>query len=213
MTIELLMRYDDNYAELGDISSLRAKDYAARHGYSLHVSRLAQPAGWGPYWMKVFLAQERLVRGGADYLFWMDADSFIMDLAFPLESLHGPEGTLLDLPTESTGMCVGAMGVVNCEWTRRLLDTWLFLGPMTKIPDGISQNHGGDQAPLMLLDRHFDSVHNAIHRIPQEFISNPETPEKGKFLHLFWTRMFGKQENVRQMRDLLKVSSVSQGTI
>lgn len=201
MKIELVMQYNDAYAEMGDISSARAREYAARHGYSLHVSRTF-PKDRSVYWGKVCLIYDRLQANAAEYIYWLDADSLILDLDFGLENIIYDEPNMIDTSCDAYGLCVGALGVRNSLWSKRLFAAWLFLGEMDGKVSGVPE-HLDDQGPLMLLHKCFKSVRSRVHLVPQEIISNPDCKVKGKFMHLFWSRCFDKKENVRQMKEML----------
>jgi hypothetical protein len=205
MTIELVMQYNDAYAEIGNLSASRAAEYADRHGYKLHVFR-DLPMPEEPFWSKVKRLRLMSKEPSAfeRYLFWMDADTLILDLDFKLEDLM--KGEAMDISSDCGGICTGVFGIHTNVKGRVLLGTWLFLG---QVEDDTKFGVGGlhEQATLMLLDKEFPAIHGLIHRIPQSVISNPitkpdECPGKA-FMHHFWTRLRSPAEVLKEMQQVM----------
>ena len=194
------MQYDDAYAEMGDIASAHAREYALRHSYGIYVSRTV-PTFCTPFWRKIHLIRWALENPEWDYIYWMDADTLILDMDFPIDRLRGGKDALLDISTDDWGICAGIFGVRNCDWSHQLLDTWIFLGDVRGTCPGVTNS--GDQAPLMLMDKYFASVGDKVNRIPQEVISNPQSKQKGTFMHHWWSRITDKGTIVLQMSNLL----------
>ena len=124
MKIELVMQYNDAYAEMGDIAAARAAQYADRHRYTFGVSREI----WGPcpFWSKVKLLREKAFPLVDQYTFWLDADTLILDLDYPLTNLMS--GCAVDVSQDGNGLCTGVFGIQNTIKAKRLLDAWLCLG-------------------------------------------------------------------------------------
>lgn len=205
MTIELVMQFNDAYAQIGNFAAARAAEYADRHGYKLHVFR-DMPMPDEPFWSKVkrLRMMSKEPRSDEAYLFWMDADTLILDLDFKLEGLM--KGEAMDVSSDCGGICSGIFGVHASVKGRVLLGTWLFLG---QVEDDTRFGVGGlhEQATLMLLDKEFPAIHGLIHRIPQSIITNPETkPDEcpsRPFMHHFWRRLRAPEEVFKEMQRAL----------
>ena len=208
MNIELVMQFNDAYAEMGNIAAERARQYCDRHGYKLRVFR-DMPIVGDPFWSKV--KRLRLIslepRAFDAYLFWMDADTLILDLDYPLTNLISSDG--MDISQDSNGLCTGVFGVHTKTKSRTLLGIWLFLG---QVRDETEFGQPGlhEQATLMLLEREFPAVRSMIHRIPESVVSCPTTGLAdcaGAFIHHFWARTRNPAEVAAEMRARLKSTS------
>jgi hypothetical protein len=122
---QLVTCYTGSYADLGAYSTGRFKNYAERHGYLVAVyTDIIDPA-LSVVWNKVLMMRQALHR--AEWTFWLDADIAIVDESVCLSRLLMP-GKDLIISQDINGLCCGMFGLRNCEWSRQLLDTWLFLG-------------------------------------------------------------------------------------
>ena len=198
MKVEIVMQYDSAYAEVGDIASGRAKQYAQRHGYQFHLSRTMSRLC--PMWAKVALMRQRCVFP-TDYLLWLDADALILDIDQSLES--NLSGKVMDISEDSNGLCAGVFGIKANDIGRSLLDCWLFLG---QVEDESEFGLPGlkDQATLMLMERKFPAVRTLISRLPQSLVANQETKiEKTPLIYHYWARNKDKASVAHWMRETL----------
>jgi len=192
MKIEIVMQHDDFFRTIGDVSVPAIRQYAARRGYAFHFQNGTSPIGAS--WAKVPLLRARLDGSGADYVFWIDADVALLRDDFDLSSILS--GLPMDVSQDAYGLCAGVFGLLNCQWSRRLLDAWWFLGQKDSDAHGCT-----DQATLKFMEENFRSVRDGISRIPESAVSNPSThePEAKPFLHHFWARAYAEKQQVRAM--------------
>ena len=82
-SIAIIMSYEtDYYAKLGKLSETDKREYAAKHGYTVHVNNDILDSSRKPSWFKVLMAQQYLA--SVDWLFYVDADTVIMEHDVPL---------------------------------------------------------------------------------------------------------------------------------
>ncbi len=136
-------------------------EYCARHGYNYFC--LEQPiSAHHPMWQKPELLR-RLLNDEFDWVFWMDGDSFFMDLEKDLLSL-----TLradLYVSGDSNDLAnTGHMLFRNTTWSRLFIDEWLrFRRPLraetlaqfapitTHFVTGEDGTYFNDQPPIAIL--------------------------------------------------------------
>lgn len=99
--------------------------YADRHGY-----RFVDASGWmdpsrPPAWSKI-LAVQRLLNDQCDWVFWLDADTMIMNSSIALETIL-PADPIIDLVAvydRKFTVNSGSWLLRQSEWSRAFLQTW-----------------------------------------------------------------------------------------
>lgn len=82
-SIAIIMSYEtEYYGELGRISEDDKRQYANKHGYDVFVNYDKLDPGRKPSWFKVLMAQKHLPN--YDWIFYVDADTIIMEHDTPL---------------------------------------------------------------------------------------------------------------------------------
>jgi len=179
MRIELIMQFDEAYAPMGVVAAKRAQQYANLHGYRCYIYRefpKEQPKN--PRWAKIARMSQQIGMG-CEYLFWMDADTVILNLDYELEDLMSGKG--MDVSQDSNGLCAGVFGIHANQWGHDMLAAWNFLGQKFAANPIIA-----DQATLKLLEVEFPTVREQIALIPESVVSNCECDGPGSFLHHYW---------------------------
>jgi hypothetical protein len=195
MRISILMQFDAAYRYIGHLAAGRALQYANLHGYPLFVYDEIQDPSRGPSWAKVQTARRildaMLSCKTCDYLFWLDADTLIMDINRPLEPILS--GKTMDVSQDYNGLCAGVFGIQVTQEGLNLLSAWNFLG---QVADETEFGNPGleDQATLMLLDRKFPKVHDMIGRIPESIVANQDSHASAPFIYHYWARGKNKIE-------------------
>jgi hypothetical protein len=102
--------------------------YCQRHGYRL----IARADGWEPsplhcFWRKVGLVRQELQ--DCDFVFWLDADTVILNMPTSLEEFVDDEHDLFiaECGIPHLGVpyyCCGVFLLRVCEWSRRFMDDW-----------------------------------------------------------------------------------------
>jgi len=179
MRIELVMQFNEAYAPMGVVAAKRAQQYANLHGYRCYIYReFPKEQSQNPRWAKIARLSQQIGMG-CEYLFWMDADTVILNLDYELEDLMSGKG--MDISQDSNGLCCGVFGIHANRWGCDILAAWDFLGPKFGSHDFIA-----DQATLKLLEVEFPSVREQLSLISEKIVSNCECDVPGSFIHHYW---------------------------
>lgn len=191
MNVKVAMLYDDNLKLIGDVSSSRAEAYCARHGYSFSCARRLLDEHLSPSWNKILKVRDEL--DGCDWVFWMDADTYVFDMDFDLAaflSAHRKRDFIVSV--DYNGMCCGVFALRSSAWSRAFVNALLFLGRMD--PAAALAFEGRDnyeQSAIKLLKRNFVNVDRMTSFIPQEIVRNRASPpsQRVPFLFHYWSSM------------------------
>lgn len=93
MKFLILTLVDENFADVGAISTPNKRAYAERYGYAFRLETERLDRARAASWNKILSIAHYLP--GYDYVFWTDADSLIMNPEIRLESIT--EGVREDL--------------------------------------------------------------------------------------------------------------------
>ena len=129
MCLQCLMIPGVNKKILQDVLSLQV-EYARRHGYDLYTfvdEEDRKTTGKSPLWYKIKSTQYLIDSGttGCDYIFWMDSDTAIMNMSFPLESLihwNGMEDTDIVVAADTLAVNLAQSLWKFTSFNRLLLD-------------------------------------------------------------------------------------------
>eukprot|EP00299_Pterocystis_sp_00344_P009019 c3652_g1_i1.p1 GENE.c3652_g1_i1~~c3652_g1_i1.p1 ORF type:complete len:317 (-),score=58.48 c3652_g1_i1:114-1064(-) len=123
-----------------DIAEKNFRRYAECHGYQLSfIKKKIGDSSRSPHWTKIKAVQGEIEKG-AQYVFWMDADSLFMDFSTGIESLLTQ--TSHDMWAEAD-LNTGHFLVKNTPWTKQFLQEWFDTYP--------SPRPWNDQSSLMWL--------------------------------------------------------------
>lgn len=185
------MLYDEPFRIIGEVSSLRASEYCRRHGLQFVQSTGLLDAALTPSWNKILMVKR--VLDTADWVLWLDADAFIVDMDHDLRSGLGCRtGKDCLVSVDDNGLCAGVFALRNSAWSRQLLDTVLFLGPMKEAHAvRLEGRYNHEQSTLKLVRRSFSGVDDRFANWPQTVVSNPGTRPRPPrpFIHHYWSSM------------------------
>lgn len=102
--------------------------YCEKHGYRLFDSSLtALDTSRPPSWSKIKAAQRLLREEDCDWVFWLDADTVIMNSEKPIEAFLPDADSGIDLVLtrqKGTSWNAGAWLIRKSDWSLSFLDTW-----------------------------------------------------------------------------------------
>lgn len=122
------------FVSISDLNYSKIRTLIGRMGD--HFTRLLDDS-LHPSWNKLLAVRKLFGKMQEnDWVFWMDADSVIMQ-EFDPETLTSPNHNLI-ANKDWNGMCLSNFLIRKCEWSENLIDTLLFLGE--SYPKGVLQN-------------------------------------------------------------------------
>lgn len=121
---------------VGRESLPRLRRYARRHGFGLRIVRKSLDPSRPMSWSKVTAVLDLLESGTADWVFWVDADAFILNPAVDVRTLLVP-GADLVFASDFNGLCAGVFLARACPWTIRFLQAARTLGSEGYDVDGM----------------------------------------------------------------------------
>lgn len=117
--IALVTGYDAGYAAVGELSRPNKEAYCRRHGYAF----VCRTDGFDPdrpaSWSKVRFVREAL--GSAEWVYWGDADSLVMDSSVPLSRFCWDSADLVLSGDPYNGINLGCFLARATDWTRGFL--------------------------------------------------------------------------------------------
>jgi len=136
-----------NFDSLLEITWENKKQYTEMHGYRLfdesHILDTSRP----PSWSKVKAVQRLLKEEQCEWVFWMDADTIIMNPNKRLESFLPLEHDFVVTGSNGTvfNANAGVWAIKNSPWSLNFLERWYNLKEFVR-PKGFSQS--GDNHAL-----------------------------------------------------------------
>lgn len=130
-----------------------------------------------------------------DWIVWIDADILIMNHDFDVYSLLKSKKRDMYVSTDFNGLCTGFFILRNCEWSRNLLDAWMFLGPLKGdwYIEFDQMRKPGEQNTFKCMYKYFSGVKERVDLIPEEVVSNPRTVVNNvPFAHHYWCNGLNK---------------------
>jgi Methyltransferase domain/galactosyl transferase GMA12/MNN10 family len=119
--VTVLTAYDAGFRELGELSRANKEAYCLRHGYRFVCRTDGFEPDRPPAWSKLRFALAELDR--ADWVFWTDADSLVMNSAVPLTCfLQDAVDLVLSADPYQSGVNTGCFFVRSTAWSRRFLE-------------------------------------------------------------------------------------------
>ncbi|MFO1458498.1 MAG: glycosyltransferase family 9 protein [Verrucomicrobiota bacterium] len=148
---------------VGRESLPRLRRYARRHGFGLRVFRKSLDPSRPMSWSKVTAVLELLESGTADWVFWVDADAFILNPEVDVRTLLVP-GADLVFASDFNGLCAGVFLARACPWTIRFLQAARTLGGVGYDPDGMGDKW--EQNTFKHLLAHFPEHQSHVALVP-----------------------------------------------
>lgn len=171
MTFAIVMLYDHNRCDFGDLTSKVARQYCGAHGYRFKCYREILDTTRSPHWSKLVAMEQEL--GGADeWLLWLDADALIVQPRIRLQDIvssFANSNTDLIFSTDRNGLCSGVFFLRNTAWARSFLRAAYLMGE----EPGCGHLH--EQKTIETLWRSFPDIRAKIEFIPDNVIQNPES--------------------------------------
>lgn len=180
--VTLVSLHDETMAEVAGITGERLRAYAHRHRYPLMVyDRVLDPSRPAA-WSKVQAVRNALLSRQSDWVLWLDADVFLMDLDFPAVRLLDVEpGIDLICASDHNGLNTGVFLIRQGDWALRFLDAVELLGELPADPDGYAALW--EQSTFKHLIRHFPGVAQRVKIVPQPVMnSSEESYRPGDFI-------------------------------
>ena len=146
-----------NFDGLMELTWDNKQKYATKHGYRLfdESDQLDQtrPASWS----KIRAVQRLLKEESCDWVFWLDADTVVMNSDKKVEQFL-PAGDTIDVllsMDDGGGYNAGVWLVRNSEWTHKFLREWWDMKSFVK-PPGLAKS--GDNDALKYKTAHMDEA-------------------------------------------------------
>ena len=134
-----------NFNSLLDMTWPNKEAYAKKHGYYLFDESDSLDTSRPPSWSKIRAAQRLLEEEACDWVFWLDADTVVMNSNKKIEDFLPSETGKDLLITEQKGGSynAGAWLIRNTEWSREFLNHWWNMETFVK-PKGLSVSGDND---------------------------------------------------------------------
>ena len=138
----------------------------------------SRPAAWS----KVIAVRNALLARQTEWVLWLDADAFLMDLDFPATRLLDVEpGIDLICASDHNGLNTGIFLIRHGDWALRFLDAVDLLGELPEDPDGYGALW--EQSTFKHLIRHFPGVAQRVKIVPQRVMNaSAKSYRPGDFL-------------------------------
>lgn len=138
------------------------RKYAARHGYRLFDESNQLDRSRPASWSKIRAVQRLLNQEACDWVFWLDADTVVMNSYKKVEDFL-PAADAIDIllsPDDGGGYNAGVWLVRNSEWTRNFLQEWWDMKSFVK-PPGLAKS--GDNDALKYKTAHLMEDNDKTH--------------------------------------------------
>jgi hypothetical protein len=167
--MKLVSFYTDHYQEMADIVIPRWKVYCKTNNMDCEFFKLPQIGSRVDFcWDKIELCR-RVLDDADECLLWVDIDI----LPIKQKNLIWTEKPV-GMCSDDNGLCTGVMILQNCDWTKKYLDTMLFLRDITSEKEqDINSINAGDQSCAKYL-MGFTNINQNITVLPDNgLISHP----------------------------------------
>lgn len=154
--------------DFGDVLSItwpNKQAYAEKHGYDLFDESKFLDTSRPPSWSKIKAVQRLLNEENCDWVFWLDADTVIMNSDIRIEEflpIDGPD--FLVAPEKNDKINAGAWLIRNTPWAHEFLNTWWNMESYV-LPKGLGVSGDNDalnafrkEKTQAYLDQHFAIV-------------------------------------------------------
>jgi mannan polymerase II complex MNN10 subunit len=143
-----------NFDSLLEMTWPNKQAYADKHGYYLFNESDTLDKWRPPSWSKIKAAQRLLNEEGCDWVFWLDADTVIMNSEKTVQAFlpSNPDKDLILTRQKGGSYNAGAWLIRNSAWSKQFLQHWWDMKEYVQ-PPGLSTS--GDNAALKayLLDQ------------------------------------------------------------
>lgn len=115
----------DKYQKIVDLGIQNKRVYCEMHGYNFYCCLDALDKSRPIPWSKIPLILQIMEESDAEWIFWTDADSIVMNLAIPLEELIDDNYHFI-LCKDQNDFNTGQFLIRNCAWSRDFLENVYF---------------------------------------------------------------------------------------
>lgn len=178
-----------NFNSLLDMTWPNKQKYAEKHGYYLFDESGSLDTTRPPSWSKIRAARRLLTKENCDWVFWLDADTVVMNSSKKVEDfLPSEEGKDLVITSQKGGSYnAGAWLIKNTPWALEFLDTWWNMKDFVK-PMGMAVSGDNDALKEYLTKRMEKSYFDAHIVVPPrcsfnsvaKFLTHAEATELGE---------------------------------
>jgi len=164
-TLQRLVRWR-NFNNLLEITWPNKQSYCSKHGYHLFDESMSLDTSRPPSWSKIPAVRRLLTEEDCDWVFWMDADTVIMNSEKRIEDFL-PKNPGIDLlvVNEEKGLSwnAGAWLIRNTPWSLEFLDHWWNMKDFVK-PKGLTKSGDNDALKdyLSSMDKEYFREHIAV---------------------------------------------------
>ena len=172
--LQRLLRWR-NFDQLLDITWPNKQHYCNKHGYKLYNESHMLDQSRPPSWSKIRAVRRLLVEEPCDWVFWMDADTVIMNSAKRIEEfLPQTDSTINLLLTREKGNSwnAGAWLIRNTQWSLDFLDLWWNMTEFI-LPKGLGISGDNDALKAYLTSLQ-QSTDPTVHNVYAQRIGVPE---------------------------------------
>jgi hypothetical protein len=154
-----------NYQGILGFSWKNKQDYANKHGYSLFDESEQVDKSRPPGWSKILATRRLLKEENCSWVFWLDADTVIMDSDRRVEEFIPSDPTkdfVITSDLNNTKYNNGVWLIRNSEWGHDFLDSWWSMTTWIK-PVGMASS--GDQHSMNALLQERDEFADKGHGV------------------------------------------------
>lgn len=204
MNLKIILLYDENRDEIGQLTEGVARAYCTKHGHEFVVYRKPfRPDLPVAFSTMEAMAVEMEAHPHVDWFMRLDADSIIVDPDFNLKSFLDRKESFLGT-SDHNGLCTGVFWARNSGWSAQLLRTLSFLGEMDEkhwpMFDG---RNTWDQSTLKCLIRHFPRIAKHVATVNDAIVQNPRSRfNQGAFMMHYWSNS-GRPMIAAKMREII----------
>jgi hypothetical protein len=177
MKLDFVTLFDHGIKEMGDLSLGRLKKYCAMHeNYRCFYHSGLLSANYSPAWNKILAVRNQINQGFGNWVIWVDADVWILDLNFDLVKLlelFDPKNFIFS--QDYNGLNTGVFAVRNCSNGLDLMSALLLLGDVAD-PDFYGPKCGckWEQNTIKCLCYNFPKLNSQVGLFSPNLISTPE---------------------------------------
>ena len=170
--IQRLVRWR-NFDSLLDMTWSNKQSYCDKYGYLLFNESMTLDPSRPPSWSKIRAVRRLLTEEKCDWVFWMDADTVIMNSMKRIEDFLPVPDSGVDLilsAQKQISWNAGAWLIRNTPWSIEFLDTWWNKKEFVQ-PKGMSES--GDNSALVDYLNSMDKEYFQAHiRVPPRCLFN-----------------------------------------
>ena len=153
-----------NFDALLEMTWPNKQKYATKHGYHLFDESKSLDTSRPPSWSKIKAVRRLLMEEHCDWVFWLDADTVIMNSERRVQDFLPPEGIDLLVTEEKLGKYnAGAWIIRNTPWALEFLDRWWNMNSFVKAKGlAVSGDNDALCSLLLGLDKKYFDAHIAV---------------------------------------------------